>query len=131
MGFVITFMRTKVQKDFLKIRLKKRYGKRLGENSIIIADTQRPKKAQFIEKIGSYFPDSRAYQIIPEKANYWIEKGAHFTGRVGDLLARKGMVDTKYKSRLQLVEIQDINRNISRVPKEPSMVLINARSGRM
>jgi small subunit ribosomal protein S16 len=77
-----------------KIRLQ-RYGKKAHAYfHIVISDGRAPRDGKFIEKIGSYNPNTNpaTIEIDSEKAFDWVKKGAQPTDTCRAILSYKGIM---------------------------------------
>ncbi|MBI3511969.1 MAG: 30S ribosomal protein S16 [Bacteroidetes bacterium] len=77
-----------------KIRLQ-RYGKKAHAYfHIVIADGRAPRDGKFIEKIGSYNPNTNpaTIEIDSEKAFEWLKKGAQPSDTCRAILSYKGIM---------------------------------------
>jgi small subunit ribosomal protein S16 len=61
---------------------------------IVVIDKRRARNGRFLEVIGQYNPISSATQIVinPERAQYWLSKGAEPSETVRSLLRKKEIV---------------------------------------
>ena len=82
-----------------KIRLQRFGKKRNAFYHIVIADNRAPRDGKFIEKIGTYNPNTNPATINLEfeKALDWIQTGAQPTDTVRAILSYEGVL---YKSHL-------------------------------
>ena len=83
-----------------KIRLQ-RYGKKgYAYYHIVVADARAPRDGKFIEKIGSYNPNTNpaTIEIDREKAVQWLKNGAQPTDTTRAILSYRGVL---YKHHLQ------------------------------
>jgi small subunit ribosomal protein S16 len=82
----------------VKIRLAKRGRKKLPIFDIVVADSRSPRDGKFIEKIGSYNPQTHPATIVlnDEKAFDWIMKGAQPTDTTKTILSNKGVLFRKH-----------------------------------
>ncbi len=83
-----------------KIRLQ-RFGKKgYAYYHIVVADGRAPRDGKFIEKIGSYNPNTNpaTIEIDREKAVEWLKNGAQPTDTMRAILAYKGVM---FKYHLQ------------------------------
>jgi small subunit ribosomal protein S16 len=83
-----------------KIRLQ-RFGKKgHAYYHIVVADVRAPRDGKFIEKIGSYNPNTNpaTIEIDREKAVEWLRNGAQPTDTLRAILSYKGVL---YKHHLQ------------------------------
>ena len=84
----------------VKIRLQ-RHGKKANAfYHIVIADGRAPRDGKFIEKIGSYNPNTNpaTINLDNDKALSWLQNGAQPTDTCRAILSYKGVM---YKSHLQ------------------------------
>jgi len=83
-----------------KIRLQRHGRKRLAFYHIVVADGRAPRDGRFIERIGSYNPNTNPATIDLDfdKALDWLTKGAQPTDTVRAILSYKGVL---YKKHLQ------------------------------
>lgn len=82
----------------VKIRLS-RYGKkRYAYYHIVIADSRAPRDGKFIERIGSYNPNTNPATIDLnfDKALDWLQKGAQPTDTCRAILSYKGVMLKKH-----------------------------------
>ncbi len=82
-----------------KIRLQRHGKKRFAYFHVVIADSRAPRDGKFIEKIGTYNPNTNPASIDLQfdKALDWLKKGAQPTDTVRALLSYKGVI---YKNHL-------------------------------
>ncbi len=85
----------------VKIRLARRGRKKAAMFDIVIADSRAPRDGRFIEKIGTYNPQTNPASINfdGDKAFDWIMKGAQPTDTVRAMLSYRGVL---YRKHLQL-----------------------------
>ncbi|SDX91096.1 30S ribosomal protein S16 [Hymenobacter psychrophilus] len=85
----------------VKIRLARRGRKKAAMFDIVIADSRAPRDGRFIEKIGTYNPQTNPATINfdGDKAFDWIMKGAQPTDTVRAMLSYRGVL---YRKHLQL-----------------------------
>ncbi len=81
-----------------KIRLQRRGRKNYPFYQIIIADSRAPRDGKFIEKIGSYNPNTNPATITLdfEKALHWVQTGAQPTDTVRTILSHEGVLMMKH-----------------------------------
>ncbi|MCQ2110343.1 MAG: 30S ribosomal protein S16 [Bacteroidaceae bacterium] len=81
-----------------KIRLQRRGHKAYAFYSIVIADPRAPRDGKFIEKIGTYNPNTNPATIDLnfERALYWVECGAQPTDTARNILSREGVYMMKH-----------------------------------
>ncbi|RSK45779.1 30S ribosomal protein S16 [Hymenobacter perfusus] len=85
----------------VKIRLARRGRKKAAQFDIVVADSRSPRDGRFIEKIGTYNPQTNPASINfdGDKAFDWIMKGAQPTDTVRAMLSYRGVL---YRKHLQL-----------------------------
>jgi small subunit ribosomal protein S16 len=78
----------------VKIRLTRQGKKKFAYYHIVIADSRAPRAGRFIEKIGTYNPntDPATINIDFNKAMEWLDKGAQATETVRAILSYKGVL---------------------------------------
>ncbi len=76
-----------------KIRLQRRGRKGYPFYHIIIADSRAPRDGKFIEKVGSYNPntDPATVTINFDRALYWLQVGAQPTDTSRNILSEQGV----------------------------------------
>ncbi len=81
-----------------KLRLQRRGHKDYAFYSIVAADSRAPRDGRFIEKIGTYNPntDPATVELKFDRALYWIEVGAQPTDTVRNILSREGVMLMKH-----------------------------------
>ncbi len=81
-----------------KIRLQRKGHKGYAYYHIVIADSRAPRDGRFIERIGSYNPNTNpaAVDINFERALHWIMVGAQPTDTVRNLLSGEGVLLKKH-----------------------------------
>ncbi len=81
-----------------KIRLQRGGRKNHAFYPIVIADSRAPRDGKFIERIGSYDPNTNPATISLnfERALYWINVGAIPTDTVRNILSREGVMLMKH-----------------------------------
>ena len=81
-----------------KIRLQRHGRKGYAFYPIVIADSRAPRDGKFIERIGSYNPDTDPATISLnfERALYWVNVGAIPTDTVRNILSREGVMLMKH-----------------------------------
>ena len=81
-----------------KIRLQRRGHKDYAFYSIVIADARAPRDGKFIEKIGTYNPntDPATVDLNFERAMYWVGVGAQPTDTARNILSREGVYMKKH-----------------------------------
>lgn len=81
-----------------KIRLQRHGRKNYAFYSIVIADSRAPRDGRFIEKIGTYNPntDPATIDLNFERALYWVLVGAEPTDTVHSILSKEGVYMKKH-----------------------------------
>ena len=81
-----------------KIRLSRHGHKDYAFYSIVIADSRAPRDGKYIEKIGTYNPntDPATVDINFERALYWVETGAEPTLTMKNILSHEGVLLMKH-----------------------------------
>ncbi|MBC6410953.1 MAG: 30S ribosomal protein S16 [Ekhidna sp.] len=85
----------------VKIRLARRGRKKQAIYDVVVADSRAPRDGRFIEKIGTYNPntDPASIDVNSDRAFDWVMKGAQPTDTVRAMLSYKGVM---YKKHLQI-----------------------------
>jgi small subunit ribosomal protein S16 len=85
----------------VKIRLARRGRKKSAIYDIVVADARSPRDGKFIEKLGTYNPNTNPASIdfSEEKAFQWLMNGAQPTDTVKAMLSYRGIL---YKKHLQI-----------------------------
>ena len=85
----------------VKIRLARRGRKKLAIYDVVVADARAPRDGRFIEKIGTYNPNTPVAAIVldNDKAFQWLMNGAQPTDTVRAMLSYRGLL---YKKHLQI-----------------------------
>ncbi len=81
-----------------KIRLQRNGRKSYAFYSIVIADVRAPRDGKFIEKIGTYNPNTNpaTVDLKFDRALDWVLKGAQPTDTVRNILSREGIYMKKH-----------------------------------
>ena len=81
-----------------KIRLQRRGRKGYAFYSIVAADVRAPRDGKFIEKIGTYNPNTNpaTVDLNFERALHWVECGAQPTDTVRNILSEEGVLLMKH-----------------------------------
>ena len=81
-----------------KIRLQRNGRKGYAYYHIVIADSRAPRDGRFIERIGSYNPNTNpaAIDLNFERALYWVMCGAQPTDTVRNILSGEGVLLKKH-----------------------------------
>lgn len=81
-----------------KIRLQRHGRKNYAFYPIVIADSRAPRDGKFIERIGSYNPNTNPATVTLnfERALYWVNCGAQPTDTARNILSREGVYMMKH-----------------------------------
>ncbi len=81
-----------------KIRLQRHGRKNYAFYPIVIADSRAPRDGRFIERIGSYNPNTNPATVTLnfERALYWVNVGAQPTDTVRNILSNEGVLLMKH-----------------------------------
>lgn len=81
-----------------KIRLQRHGRKGYAFYPIVIADSRAPRDGRFIERIGSYNPNTNPATVTLnfERALYWLNVGAQPTDTVRTILSHEGVLLMKH-----------------------------------
>lgn len=81
-----------------RIRLQRHGRKGYAFYSIVAADSRAPRDGRFIEKLGTYNPNTNpaTVDICFERALYWVECGAQPTDTVRNILSHEGVMLMKH-----------------------------------
>lgn len=81
-----------------KIRLQRHGRKGYAYYHIVIADARAPRDGRFIERLGSYNPNTNpaTVDLNFERALYWVQTGAQPTDTVRNLLSGEGVMLKKH-----------------------------------
>ncbi len=82
----------------VKIRLARRGRKKMAIYDVVVADARAPRDGRFIEKIGSYNPNTNpaSININNERALKWLLNGAQPTDTVKAMLSYRGVMLKKH-----------------------------------
>jgi small subunit ribosomal protein S16 len=82
----------------VKIRLARHGKKDYAFYHIVVADSRAPRDGRFIERIGSYNPNTNpaTIELKFEKALDWMFKGAQPTDTVRSILSKQGVLMKKH-----------------------------------
>ena len=82
----------------VKIRLQRHGRKGYAYYHIVIADSRAPRDGKFIERIGSYNPNTNPATIDLkfEKALHWLQVGAQPTDTTRNILSSEGVLMKKH-----------------------------------
>jgi len=81
-----------------RIRLQRRGKKDYAFYSIVIADSRAPRDGRFIEKIGTYNPNTNpaTVDLDFDRALYWVNVGAQPSDTARSILSREGVYLMKH-----------------------------------
>lgn len=81
-----------------KLRLQRRGRKNYPFYQIIVADSRAPRDGKYIERIGSYNPNTHPATITLDfdRALYWLQTGAQPTDTVRNILSDEGVLMKKH-----------------------------------
>lgn len=81
-----------------KLRLQRRGRKNYPFYQIIVADSRAPRDGKYIERIGSYNPNTHPATITLDfdRALYWLQVGAQPTDTVRNILSDEGVLMKKH-----------------------------------
>ncbi len=81
-----------------KLRLQRRGRKNYAFYQIIVADSRAPRDGKYIERIGSYNPNTNPATITLDfdRALYWLQVGAQPTETVRNILSDEGVLMKKH-----------------------------------
>lgn len=81
-----------------KLRLQRRGRKNHPFYQIIVADSRAPRDGKYIERIGSYNPNTNPATITLDfdRALYWLQTGAQPTDTVRNILSKEGVLLKKH-----------------------------------
>lgn len=81
-----------------RIRLQRHGRKSYAFYSIVIADARAPRDGKFIEKLGTYNPNTNpaTVDLNFDRALYWVENGAQPTDTVRNILRGEGVYMMKH-----------------------------------
>lgn len=82
----------------VKIRLARRGKKKYAMYDVVVADARAPRDGKFIEKIGTYNPNTNpaTINLNEERALHWLMKGAIPTDTVRAMLSYRGILLKKH-----------------------------------
>jgi small subunit ribosomal protein S16 len=82
----------------VKIRLARRGRKKLALFDIVVADARAPRDGRFIEKIGTYNPNTNpaSINLNTERAFHWMMVGAQPTDTTKAILTYKGIMHHRH-----------------------------------
>lgn len=76
----------------VKIRLQRHGRSKSPFYHVVVADSRAPRDGKFIEKIGSYLPQTQpaTIELDLDRATYWLQNGAQPTDTCRAILSYKG-----------------------------------------
>ena len=82
----------------VKIRLQRHGRKGYAYYHIVVADSRSPRDGKFIERLGSYNPntDPAAVTLNFDRALYWVQVGAQPSDTVRNILSNEGVMLKKH-----------------------------------
>jgi small subunit ribosomal protein S16 len=82
----------------VKIRLQRHGRKGYAYYHIVIADSRAPRDGKFIERIGSYNPNTNPQTTVLkfDRALYWLQTGAQPTDTTRNILSSEGVLMKKH-----------------------------------
>ena len=82
----------------VKIRLARRGRKKRAMYDIVVADARAPRDGRFIEKLGTYNPNTNPFTVVlaNDKAVDWLLKGAQPTDTTRAILHHEGVLIRKH-----------------------------------
>jgi small subunit ribosomal protein S16 len=85
----------------VKMRLQRHGSKKRPFYFVVVADARAPRDGKFIQKIGTYNPQTvpATIQLDRQKALEWLHKGAQPTDTVRRILSFKGVLYLKHLLR--------------------------------
>ncbi|RYZ61998.1 MAG: 30S ribosomal protein S16 [Chitinophagaceae bacterium] len=85
----------------VKIRLQRHGSKKRPFYFIVVADARAPRDGKFIQKLGTYNPQTQpaTIQLDRQRALDWLGKGAQPTDTVRKILSYKGVLYLKHLRR--------------------------------
>jgi len=86
------------EKMAVKIRLQRHGRKAYPYYHIVIADSRAPRDGKFVERIGSYNPNTNpaTVNLNFERALYWLNAGAQPTDTARNILSKEGVMLMKH-----------------------------------
>ena len=82
----------------VRIRLTRQGRKAAAYYHIVVADSRAPRDGKFIERLGSYNPNTNpaTIELNFERALYWLQTGAQPSDTAKALLSKKGVLLKKH-----------------------------------
>jgi small subunit ribosomal protein S16 len=84
----------------VKIRLQRQGRSKAPFYHVVVADSRAPRDGKFIEKIGSYLPQTQpaTIDLDVDRAVYWLQNGAQPTDTCRAILSYKGAMMKRHLS---------------------------------
>jgi small subunit ribosomal protein S16 len=79
----------------LKIRFSRKGKKKQPTFRIIINQSSKDTKGDYLENLGSYNPRSKETVLNTDRIKYWLSKGAQTSDSIWNLFVTKGVVEGK------------------------------------
>ncbi len=82
----------------VKIRLARRGRKKLAMFDVVVADARSPRDGKFIEKIGTYNPQTvpASIELLDDRAFHWLMNGAQPSDTIRAVLSYRGIMFRKH-----------------------------------
>lgn len=82
----------------VKIRLARHGRKSYAYYHIVVADSRAPRDGKFIERLGSYNPNTNPATVVLnfDRALYWLNVGAQPTDTARNILSKEGVLLKKH-----------------------------------
>jgi small subunit ribosomal protein S16 len=82
----------------VKIRLQRRGRKKMAMYDIVVAPSTAPRDGRFIEKIGTYNPNTDPSTVVlkSDRAVYWLMVGAQPTDTARSIMSHEGVMFRKH-----------------------------------
>jgi small subunit ribosomal protein S16 len=86
----------------VRIRLRRTGRKNSPTYRIVVVDGRAPREGEYLEAIGQYAPrgGESALNLVVDRANYWLDKGAQPSDTVRSLLRRAGVLKARHETRV-------------------------------
>ncbi len=76
----------------LTIRFSRKGKKKIPLYSIIVVEKSKDPWGDYVEKLGTYNPHTKALEIKADRVQYWISKGAQPSPSMNNLLVSKEII---------------------------------------
>ena len=101
----------------VKIRLRAQGSVNRVMYRVVVADSRSPRDGKYIEAVGWYNPlakENMQVEMKPDRIQYWLEKGAEMTEKVGSLLKRQApAVFTAHRTKQMAKRTKDAKKRKS------------------